>query len=135
MRLRSELKTLPVLAFAVAVLVVAIALMAVDTQKVRARSTCPSGTQKFAHVCIETTARAADTFTNASSTCASAQRRLPTSAELDAFRQQSGVSIGEGVNPEWTSNFLSPTSLLVLYDDGDRTEHSVSSSDMFRCVK
>ena len=135
MRLRSEIKTLPMLAFAVAVLMVAVALMAIDTNRVRAKSTCPSGTKKFAHVCIETTARVANTFTNASSTCASAQRRLPTSAELDAYRQQSGVSIGEGVNPEWTSDFLSPTSLLVLYDDGDRTEHSVALSDMFRCVR
>ena len=59
-------KTLSVLALAVALLILAVALMIVDTEKVRARSTCPSGTQKFAHVCIEKSARTAAAFDNAS---------------------------------------------------------------------
>jgi UL45 protein, carbohydrate-binding C-type lectin-like len=73
-----------VLVLAVAVLIVAAALLTVDTEKVRAKSTCPSGTKKLAHVCIETGIRDPASHSNASATCAALGRRLPA-AELDSI--------------------------------------------------
>jgi hypothetical protein len=125
-------KMLSALPLAVAVLVVGLAFTVWDAEKVRARSTCPSGTQKFAHVCIEKTARSAAIFSDASATCAAARRRLPTSAELDAFRQQSGVTLA---NPsEWTSNFTSSTQVLAITDAGTYLELTLPTLDPFRCV-
>ena len=59
---------------------------------------CPSGTTLFGGACIETAPRPATntTFRNASSDCADEGRRLPTAAELEAFRQQSDITLGSG---------------------------------------
>lgn len=139
-------KTLSVLALAVAVLIAAVALMVVDTEKVRARSTCPSGTQKFAHMCIEETAHnntlgnpQITSFSDASSTCANLGRRLPTAPELDAFRQQPGITLGAlGTADEWVGDFLDQSSALTMTDSGSYSTGVASGTTVslrpFRCV-
>ena len=125
-------KTFSVLALAVALLIVALALMVVGTEKVRAKSTCPSGTQKFAHVCIENgPARTAATFANASATCAAAKRRLPTSAALDGFRQQPGGAVTVA---EWSSDFTSATTVIAINAGGSFEDSGIFGSLPFRCV-
>lgn len=141
-------KTLSVLALAVAVLIVAVALLVVDTEKVRARSTCPSGTQKFAHVCIEKTAHNNTlgnpeivSFSEASTTCANLGRRLPTTPELDAFRQRPGITLGApglGTADEWVGDFLDQSTALTMTDSGSYNTGVVSGTSVslkpFRCV-
>jgi hypothetical protein len=99
----------------------------------------PSGTKKFAHVCIENgPARTEDTFANASDTCAAAKRRLPTFAELDAFRQQPGITIGSTSGnrtfPEWTSEFTDLSTSIVLLDNGNTAAANQTTLEPFRCV-
>jgi hypothetical protein len=130
-------KTLSVSGLLAVVLMVTLAFTVWDAEKVHAKSTCPSGAQKFVRVCIEKSAHPAVNFSDASSTCAADGRRLPTSAELDAFRQQPGVVIGGSgtfVTPEWISNFLSTSSSLVIFDNGNYGEVLHTASDPFRCV-
>ena len=125
-------KSLSVLALAGAVLIVATSLLVVDTEKVRARSTCPSGTQKFTHVCIVNgPARTAALFANASATCAAAKRRLPTSAELDGFRQQPGSTVTVA---EWSSDFTSATTVIATNAGGSFEDSGIFGSLPFRCV-
>src|SRR5688500_10843459 len=66
--------------------------------------TCPSGTTFFASVgCVEDAMRPAARYGNASTACGGIGRRMLTTAELDAYRQQPGVTIGEEPNlREWT---------------------------------
>lgn len=96
------------------------------------KSSCPSNTEKFVHVCIEKTARAAAKFSDASTTCAAVKRRLPTSAELDAFRQQPGVTLADPA--EWSSDFNSAGSTLGINKDGNYAAFALSASLPFRCV-
>jgi hypothetical protein len=66
----------------------------VEASKVR----CPPGTEPAAGVCFETTARAPDDIKAALRTCAEANRRLPSEAELIAY----GIQNYEvPPNPEW----------------------------------
>jgi hypothetical protein len=97
------------------------------------KSSCPSGTQKFVHVCIEKTARADADFPTASAACAADKRRLPTSAELDSFRQQPGITLASP--SEWTSDFNSAISALGISDAGNYGDFSLTSAQLpFRCV-
>jgi hypothetical protein len=57
---------------------------------------CPKGTKFDSGVCIEKEARAAETWDNAAETCAAADRRLPTVAELQSFRQKKGITLTSG---------------------------------------
>lgn len=82
------------------------------------RVSCPSGTQLFVGLCFETLARPEANFENATATCAAAGRRLPTSAEANAWARQPGTPLQPGSwNAEWTGDILnlspSPTSLIV----------------------
>ncbi|HEU0114947.1 MAG TPA: hypothetical protein VFQ80_09725 [Thermomicrobiales bacterium] len=96
------------------------------------KSSCPSGTQKFVHVCIEKTARPPAAFADASAACAAEKRRLPTSAELDGFRQQSGVTLASPA--EWSSDFTSATSATVMSDAGAFGNNALTTATPFRCV-
>lgn len=105
-----------------------------DDAAARKRGGCPNGTQAFTHVCIETGSRATNQgFDDAAATCAALKRRLPTSAELDAFRQQDGVTLG---GAEFTSDFLDGASVLGIDDNGERAIIGTSPGPnvVFRCV-
>ncbi|HEX5499918.1 MAG TPA: hypothetical protein VFX03_11845 [Thermomicrobiales bacterium] len=70
-------------------------------------------------------------FAAAAAACAADKRRLPTSAELDGFRQQSDVTLP---NLEWTSDFTSAGSALTINDAGNFIDVALSSATPFRCV-
>ena len=125
-------KTFSVLSLAAAVLVVALALSSGYADKALGKSTCPSGTQKFTHVCIEKTARQADDFKFASADCADERRRLPTGAELDSFRQQPGVVLGI---QEWTGDIFDGDQTLAMTDAGVYANVSQINNSLYRCVK
>jgi hypothetical protein len=96
------------------------------------KSSCPAGAQKFVHMCIEKTDRQPEPFVQASEACAADQRRLPTSAELDAFRQQPGITLASP--DEWTSDFTSAASALGISDAGNYVDNALPNSLPFRCV-
>jgi hypothetical protein len=128
-------KSFSVLGLAAAVLIVALALTSGYADKALGGSTCPSGTQKFMRMCIDKSVRAGNkTFYDASATCAALGRRLPTGAELDSFRQQSGVNISTTVY-EWTGDILSSSTSLAMLDDGRYSVLSHSLFLPFRCVR
>ncbi len=128
-----------VLGLAAAALVVGLALTSGYAEQALGRSSCPSGTQKFTHVCIEKSLPFGGTSANfsvATQSCAVRGRRLPTSAELNAFRQQEGIEIGIGpLQGEWTSDFTSASNAIIINDDGDYTESSINTPHLYRCVK
>jgi hypothetical protein len=104
---------------------------------------CPTGTTLFVRVCIETELRQHATFDDASSACAAEARRLPTGAELEAFRQQEGIAVGGGPGSfEWTGEIIrhldstEPPETLVMSDDGQyhRGSHHPTVTLPFRCV-
>jgi hypothetical protein len=110
---------------------------------------CPSGTQAFGGGCIETgVQQTLASFANASSTCASLSRRLPTGAELEAFRQQAGINLGGHGSPyEWTGDIIRhhhtleedgyEPETLVMDDAGTyhRGSHHPTVTLAFRCVQ
>jgi hypothetical protein len=106
-----------------------------DDAAARKHGGCPNGTQAFTHVCIETSSRATNQgFDDAVATCAALKRRLPTSAELDAFRQQDGITLG---GAEFTSDFLDDTAhVLGIDDNGGRAliQTAPDINVVFRCV-
>jgi hypothetical protein len=124
-------KPASILVSAVAVLVLAGAFT-FWSEGAAKKSSCPSGTQKFVHVCIEKSARADATFSAASAACAADKRRLPTSAELDAFRQQPGVTLASPA--EWSSDFNSAVSALGISDGGNYADFALTAPLPFRCV-
>jgi hypothetical protein len=99
---------------------------------------CPTGTTFFGGGgCVEDADRGQATFASASSTCAGVGRRLLTSAELDAFRQQPGVDIGVTPpnTPEWTGTISSGTTAIVMTDAGNSFENvRTNATPSFRCV-
>ncbi len=99
---------------------------------------CPTGTQKFTNVCIETADRGVATFGDASADCAADRRRLPSTAELESFRQQPGVTIGQSDTLEGfekTGDIVSPNVAIILKDDGTNTASGYTAIDAYRCVK
>jgi hypothetical protein len=62
---------------------------------------CPAGTRLYAGACFESATRTAATWFTAAEICGDAGRRIPTLAELEGFRQESGVTLGSG---EWSSS-------------------------------
>lgn len=101
---------------------------------------CPSGSQLFGGVCIGTTNRPGNTvsvdFQDASSTCAQEGGRLPTAAELEGFRQQPGITLGEGAIVEWSADFLDTSNVLTVSDSGVYGASSTvgGAFRQFRCV-
>ena len=103
-----------------------------DDAAARKRGGCPNGTQAFTHVCIETNARLANGgYQDAVATCAALKRRLPTSAELDAFRLQDGITLN---GPELSSDFLAIDSVDSITDDGHYIAAGLGGVQAFRCV-
>jgi hypothetical protein len=132
----SRLSLIATLAVAALGVTVIVALGLGDTTLAR-RSNCPGGTQKFVNVCIETDDRGVGTFVEASTACAADRRRLPTAAELESFRQQPGITIGESDSEgyEWTGDLSGSNTSILVNDQGGSIVSGYSSVDSFRCVK
>jgi hypothetical protein len=100
---------------------------------------CPNDTTFFAGAgCVENTVRAEATWISASTTCASVGRRMLTIAELDAFRQQPGVTIGEpsAGNVEWSGTIVSGTSAMTVSEAGNYVLGTISVATLpFRCME
>jgi hypothetical protein len=96
---------------------------------------CPTGTLAHAGACFETTARPAETFAEASRICGSADRRLPLLSELESLRQEAGITLADGTDPELTANVYNPTpDSLGIDDDGDVSGIGPNGTERFRCV-
>ncbi|MEA2274160.1 MAG: hypothetical protein QOI98_2868 [Solirubrobacteraceae bacterium] len=104
------------------------------------RNTCPSNHRLFFSVCFENGDRTGGTFAAASSTCANLGGRLPTIAELEAIRQQTGFTLGGnsgGDVPEWSANpaDVGPESWWGLKDDGTLTKiPATDAGTPYRCA-
>ena len=97
--------------------------------------TCPAGTTFFAAVgCVENAMRPAAQFGPASSTCGGIGRRMLATPELDAYRQQPGVTIGENPNfDEWTGN-KTDNNGLAMDGGGSVFVRPFSTATPFRCM-
>jgi hypothetical protein len=97
------------------------------------RKACPPGTTRFVRVCIEKDARPADSFANATADCAADKRRLLTTAELDAFRQQPGVALGGTLH--WTGTLVDSNIAITLNNAGVAFQNSTTGFNaVYRCV-
>ncbi len=130
-------RTSTVLGIAALALAAMLVMTLGDADKALAgRSTCPAGTQKFVRVCIDKEPRPEANFDDASKDCADERRRLPTGAELEAFRQQPGIVLGEipGIF-EWTGNIFDEDQTLAITDPGAYANQAQSATEPYRCVK
>jgi hypothetical protein len=100
------------------------------------KASCPAGTQSLSGACIDNAVRGTDDLLAASSTCAGFGLRLPTSAELDAFRQRPNVTIGSGGSAEWSGSIVVNvgTGALAMTDAGVYSEPDRIQNLPFRCV-
>jgi hypothetical protein len=99
---------------------------------------CPNDTTFFGGAgCVENAMRAADKWVNASATCAGAGRRMLTTAELEAFRQQPGVTIGIAPgSQEWTGTIVDGNSAIVVSQSGGYVPGAINAGSLpFRCVE
>jgi hypothetical protein len=96
---------------------------------------CPTGTQEYAGACIESATRVAATWSTASKTCGDAGRRLPTTSELDGFRQVSGITLG---SPSETTSTVTDDNTtefkITINDEGEIFGISLGSARPYRCV-
>jgi len=93
---------------------------------------CPAGTQEYAGVCIETTARAAASWYQASVTCGDLNRTIPTPSQLEGFRLQPGITLG---SPEEATSVVVDFSTEVVMDDKGYAYNVLSSTELpFRCA-
>jgi hypothetical protein len=96
---------------------------------------CPSGTVFHAGGCLETAARAAQSFAGASRTCGLANRRLPLFSELESLRQQPGITLaGHEVTAATYGDGPAGSFYLAVDAGGDRSELLVTVPNQFRCV-
>jgi hypothetical protein len=106
------------------------------------RLTCPPADRParlFFSLCIESGDRAPALFATASSACADLGGRLPTIAELEAFRQQGSITLGGnsgGDVAEWSADpaAASPAAWWVLKDNGTLDTELASETAPFRCL-
>ena len=95
---------------------------------------CPTGTERYGEGCIEEDARNNAQWTAAADNCGDDNRRLPTLAELEGFRAETGITLED---KEWTSDVDDDTGLLVAHrinDGGNRDVLDTSSLSQYRCV-
>jgi len=92
---------------------------------------CPSGTTKAAGICFDSSERASQGLDGAMTTCAQANRFLPTVAELRTLHVQAGVS----VNGEQASDLGQDTSHSALgADNGLSISNDTGFARAFRCA-
>lgn len=102
------------------------------------RLTCPAGQRLMFSVCIETTPRTGAAFGDASTICANQAGRLPTIAELEGARQQSGFDLVTDDPGEWSANPSADNPALrfwTIKDDGTLKQTlATDSGTRYRCV-
>lgn len=105
------------------------------------RDRCPTGTQPYAGVCIETDNRASTTWPLAARECGDAGGRLPGLEEMEGFRQRPGITLNAPY--EHTSAYLdinglaSGGEMTVGISDGGGLAPGYdygNSNARFRCV-
>ena len=95
---------------------------------------CATGMSFFEGVCIETAARPNQNFNDARTTCNSLGRTLPTLSELDGFRMQPSITLGDS---EWVTDFtwnMDHQTVIAIADNGAISQASPSFLEPFRCV-
>ena len=107
------------------------------------RITCPSGLAYEAAVCIEPTARPAQTYGAAVATCSVDGRRLPTHNELQALLARGAITVASG--GEFTSNVAESRAVagqldvVVVTDDTGAAAFvpagGTTAPRAFRCVE
>lgn len=92
---------------------------------------CPSGTLLNAAGCVETSLRAGASYGNAAGQCA--DRRLPTAADLESFRERFSAQAGTAI--ELTSDLADADNVITVnMATGATGTSSAGSSLPFRCV-
>lgn len=98
---------------------------------------CPSGTRGYAGACIEETIRGQATWAAASTTCGDAGRRLPTTSELEGFRQLTGITISPTTGSEMSATVTDDNTnerMVTIDDAGAIFGIARTSPRDFRCV-
>jgi hypothetical protein len=99
--------------------------------------TCPGGQRLMFTMCFETGLRPAAVFATASANCANAGGRLPTIAELEGARQQSGFSLSVDI-PEWSGDPAAtgtPPKWWGMKQDGTFSEVAADDAGtQYRCL-
>ena len=117
-------------------------------EKTLAGMTCPIVTRYHEGACIEESAKAKGGLTTtatwnlANEACLQAGRRLPTVAELQTFRLQPGIDLGEELTSnEWTSSWYNDKDgatrlnlAISVLQSGRLLEQERGGSLPFRCV-
>jgi hypothetical protein len=89
---------------------------------------CPAGTQRAADLCFERSLRTAATFEGALKTCARANRRLPTDAELVVAFENSGAPQQQ----QWVATHHRDSNGTTLSALGSTLEEDSSRAVSFR---
>ena len=95
---------------------------------------CPTGTDRYGEGCIEENARTNAQWFAASKTCGDANRRMATLAELNGYRQVSGVTLP---GYEWSSDVDVDGGILKghrMNDAGNYDFLDATSLSQYRCV-
>jgi hypothetical protein len=109
-----------------------------NQRAVSLKDACPAGTSPMAGGCMETSARAAADWFDASQACFDAGRRLPTPSELWGFQGAGNDLDGDGVQGEGTSALditdTGDTTWWGIRDDNTFWVHLTTFARPFRCV-
>jgi hypothetical protein len=98
---------------------------------------CPSGTREYAGACIEETIRGQATWAAASKTCGDAGRRLPTTSELEGFRQLTGITVSPTTGSEMSATVTDDNTnefMVTINDAGAIFGIARTSPRDFRCA-
>ena len=97
--------------------------------------TCPAGQRLMFTLCFETSLRPAAVFATASGNCASGGGRLPSIAELEGARQQSGFDLAIDAPGEWSADPASATDWWTIKEDGAHVATvATDAGTQYRCV-
>lgn len=93
---------------------------------------CPGGTRYHEGACIETSPRTADDWNSANGDCINENRRLPSFAELQTFRNAPGITLTE----EWTGGFWTDGGAfaLTVTANGGLTARTAATDMSYRCA-
>lgn len=95
---------------------------------------CPPGTMPFTGACVEVAERPTpQRIGDASDDCADEGGRLPTSAELAAFREQPGITLPNG---EWSFDMgdHDPVFRFLVFTENGNGIESAFDEIHYRCV-
>jgi hypothetical protein len=96
---------------------------------------CPPGTRRYQVGCFEVNVRGTSTWSGASQSCGTLNRRLPTASELDAFRVRGGITLGAPFEMSSNVHFVGGTVFYItLSDAGLFSQTPAGNSAPYRCV-